>query len=308
MRLGAQPTKLEPGSLAAKCYGTTEVSERHRHRYEFNNRYRQQFAAHGMQFSGTSPDGSLVEIVELPEHPWFLAVQFHPEFKSKPTTPQPLFAGFIGAAVEHNKSRGERDAAKKRPKKTQGRKRRSPLHRVPIELSALASPICGEAESWPTIRKSSSTRTGSRRSRPRKSGRETHEASPSLRQPHRAATADDDRSADAAGVVRDAGHDARDRSADGFGQVPHPVTGKIEAAAQSGQVSDRYGRRSAAENEGQPLTTAEQQVIDSLLHQMRLVFVAVTNEPAPAAEPSKQQLKTTPSRNTAGSLCQRRRK
>jgi CTP synthase len=113
MRLGAQPTHLEPGSLAAECYGTTEISERHRHRYEFNNRYRDQFTANGMQFSGTSPDGSLVEVIELPEHPWFLAVQYHPEFKSKPTAPQALFAGFIGAAVTRNKSRGGRGVGKK---------------------------------------------------------------------------------------------------------------------------------------------------------------------------------------------------
>ncbi len=113
MRLGAQPTHLEPGSVAARCYGKTEISERHRHRYEFNNRYRDQFSEHGMRFSGTSPDGSLVEVIELPEHPWFLAVQYHPEFKSKPTAPQALFAGFIGAAVARNKSRGERGTAKK---------------------------------------------------------------------------------------------------------------------------------------------------------------------------------------------------
>ena len=106
MRLGAQPTKLEEGSLAADCYGASFVSERHRHRYEFNNQYRQQYAAHGMRFSGTSPDGGLVEVVELPNHPWFAAVQYHPEFKSKPILPQPLFAGFVGAAVEHRKGRG----------------------------------------------------------------------------------------------------------------------------------------------------------------------------------------------------------
>ena len=100
------------GSLAARCYGKTEISERHRHRYEFNNVYRQQFTAHGMRFSGTSPDGSLVEVIELPEHPWFLAVQYHPEFKSKPTTPQPLFAGFIGAAVQRNRGRGASPAKK----------------------------------------------------------------------------------------------------------------------------------------------------------------------------------------------------
>jgi CTP synthase len=119
MRLGAQPARLESGSLAATCYGKTEISERHRHRYEFNNRYRDQFTANGMLFSGKSPDGLLVEIVELPQHPWFLAVQYHPEFKSKPTAPQPLFAGFIGAAVAHNKSRGERAAVKKSAAKEQ---------------------------------------------------------------------------------------------------------------------------------------------------------------------------------------------
>ena len=94
MRLGAQPAKLEPGSRAAECYGTEEISERHRHRYEVNNVYRQQFAANGLLISGTSPDGSLVEIVEIPEHRWFVAVQYHPEFKSKPTSAHPLFAGF----------------------------------------------------------------------------------------------------------------------------------------------------------------------------------------------------------------------
>jgi CTP synthase len=113
MRLGAQPTKLDPDSIAARCYGKLDVSERHRHRYEFNNRYRDQFVANGMKFSGTSPDGSLVEVVELPDHPWFLAVQYHPEFKSKPTAPQPLFAGFIGAAVAHSKGKAARAAAPK---------------------------------------------------------------------------------------------------------------------------------------------------------------------------------------------------
>jgi len=113
MRLGAQPTRLEPGSLAARCYGKTDISERHRHRYEFNNVYRGQFTAHGMRFSGTSPDGTLVEVIELPEHPWFVAVQYHPEFKSKPTAPQPLFAGLVGAAVARSQGRGERPAVKK---------------------------------------------------------------------------------------------------------------------------------------------------------------------------------------------------
>ena len=108
MRLGAQPAKLKPGSKAAHCYGADEISERHRHRYEFNNVYRQQFVAHRMDVVGTSPDGSLVEIVEIPEHPWFVAVQFHPEFKSQPTCPHPLFDGFIRAAVRRHVSRSER--------------------------------------------------------------------------------------------------------------------------------------------------------------------------------------------------------
>jgi CTP synthase len=105
MRLGAQPAQLEPHSRAAAAYGTQRISERHRHRYEFNNRYRDQFARHGLMVAGTSPDGSLVEVVELPEHRWFVAVQYHPEFKSKPTAAHPLFAGFVGAAVEYHGSR-----------------------------------------------------------------------------------------------------------------------------------------------------------------------------------------------------------
>ena len=107
MRLGAHPAQLNVTSHAFDCYGTEDVSERHRHRYEFNNAYRHQFAAHGMVVTGTSPDGELVEILEIPEHPWFVAVQFHPEFKSKPTSAHPLFAGLIGAAIEHHSQRGE---------------------------------------------------------------------------------------------------------------------------------------------------------------------------------------------------------
>ena len=106
MRLGTQPARLAESSHAHQAYGRETVHERHRHRYEFNNTYRQQFAAHGFAFTGTSPDGKLVEIIEIPEHPWFLAVQFHPEFKSKPTAAHPLFAGFIAAAVERHLNRG----------------------------------------------------------------------------------------------------------------------------------------------------------------------------------------------------------
>ncbi len=105
MRLGAQPAKLAAGSRAAACYGTEEISERHRHRYEFNNEYRQQFADGGMQITGASPDGALVEVVEVPGHPWFVGVQYHPEFKSQPTRAHPLFAGFIGAALQRRLGR-----------------------------------------------------------------------------------------------------------------------------------------------------------------------------------------------------------
>lgn len=105
MRLGAHPAQLAPGSHAAECYGTLEISERHRHRYEFNNVYRQQFTDRGMQFVGTSPDGELVEIVEIPSHPWFVGVQYHPEFKSQPTRAQALFSGFIAAALKRRASR-----------------------------------------------------------------------------------------------------------------------------------------------------------------------------------------------------------
>lgn len=114
MRLGAYPAKLEPESRSAVAYNSQEVSERHRHRYELNNVYRQQFMANGMQIAGTSPDGSLAEIVELPAHRWFVAVQYHPEFKSKPTAAHPLFAGFINAAVDHHaaKHAGSGDSKK----------------------------------------------------------------------------------------------------------------------------------------------------------------------------------------------------
>jgi len=98
MRLGAQESSLTENSLSRECYGKDSISERHRHRYEFNNAYRGQFEAHGMTFAGTSDNDQLVEIMELSNHPWFVAVQFHPEFKSKPTRSHPLFSGFIQAA------------------------------------------------------------------------------------------------------------------------------------------------------------------------------------------------------------------
>ena len=106
MRLGAWTCKLEPGTLAHKLYGQTEISERHRHRYEFNREYEEPLVAGGMRISGATPDGTYVEIVEIPGHPFFLGCQFHPEFKSKPLEPHPLFAGFVKASYE-NKLRRE---------------------------------------------------------------------------------------------------------------------------------------------------------------------------------------------------------
>ena len=107
MRLGAQTAELDSTSHAYELYGSDTIEERHRHRYEFNNVYRQSFQAHGLCFAGTSPDGGLVEIIELTDHPWLVAVQFHPEFKSKPTAPQPLFSGFIHAALERHQKRSQ---------------------------------------------------------------------------------------------------------------------------------------------------------------------------------------------------------
>ncbi len=102
MRLGAYPCVLKAGSRAAEAYGALEISERHRHRYEVNNNYRDTLERHGMVLSGLSPDGRLVEMIELPQHPWFVACQFHPEFKSRPWAPQPLFSRFVKAACEHS--------------------------------------------------------------------------------------------------------------------------------------------------------------------------------------------------------------
>jgi len=106
MRLGSQPCKVKGGTLAAKLYGSSRIMERHRHRYEFNNKFRERYEAGGMVFSGTSPDNTLVEMVEIPDHPFFIACQFHPEFLSKPNRPHPLFKGFIAAAHErmHHKA------------------------------------------------------------------------------------------------------------------------------------------------------------------------------------------------------------
>ena len=107
MRLGAWPCKIEPDTLAYRIYGKTEISERHRHRYEFNREYEEPLTAGGLKISGATPDGTYVEMVEISEHPYFIGCQFHPEFKSKPLEPHPLFREFVGASYEHGKKRKE---------------------------------------------------------------------------------------------------------------------------------------------------------------------------------------------------------
>ena len=114
MRLGAWTCKLQPDSFAARAYGQTEISERHRHRYEFNREYVDTLTAHGLRLTGATPDGTYVEIVEIPDHPWFLGCQFHPEFKSKPFDPHPLFKAFVGASYAQRK-RHRRAAAEPVP-------------------------------------------------------------------------------------------------------------------------------------------------------------------------------------------------
>ena len=100
LRLGSYPCHIMPGTLMEKCYGCSDISERHRHRYEFNNDYRERLSNAGLKISGMSPDGSLVETVEIPDHPFFLGVQYHPEFKSRPNKPHPLFKEFVGKSIE----------------------------------------------------------------------------------------------------------------------------------------------------------------------------------------------------------------
>jgi CTP synthase len=114
MRLGAYPCVVEEGSLAHKIYGTTEFTERHRHRYEFNNAYLTQYQEAGMRTSGKNPATGLVEIIELPNHPFFIGVQYHPELKSTVERPAPLFVGFIDAAKKYNEQRSSLNTGNKK--------------------------------------------------------------------------------------------------------------------------------------------------------------------------------------------------
>lgn len=115
MRLGAYPCVIKDGTFSQRAYGATQISERHRHRYEFNNQYREQIFGAGMIPAGLSPDGTLVEIVEIPSHPWYVGVQFHPELKSRPTNPHPLYRDFVGAAVRFRQSREPNSIVEQRP-------------------------------------------------------------------------------------------------------------------------------------------------------------------------------------------------
>ena len=112
MRLGAYPAELSPNSFAEQAYGSSQVSERHRHRYEVNQEFLPQLKKAGLQVTGLSPDGKFVEIVEYRDHPWFLACQFHPEYKSRPLKPHPLFRDFIAAVLGHQRSRSKSETRK----------------------------------------------------------------------------------------------------------------------------------------------------------------------------------------------------
>ena len=133
MRLGGWPCRLAEDSFAYRAYGTREINERHRHRYEFNREYEERLKAAGLRITGETPDGTYVEICEIADHPWYLGCQFHPEFKSKPMEPHPLFKAFIGAAYEHRAAASGAAAARRGA-------RRSRYTRVPIEFSAFARP------------------------------------------------------------------------------------------------------------------------------------------------------------------------
>jgi CTP synthase len=115
MRLGAYPCVLDKNSFSLKAYGEEKISERHRHRYEFNNRFKEVLCKSGMRIAGTSPDKSLVEIIEIEDHPWFVGVQFHPELKSRPLKAHPLFRDFVKASLRYKNSRELKMVGEKEP-------------------------------------------------------------------------------------------------------------------------------------------------------------------------------------------------
>lgn len=129
MRLGSYPCTLQKGTKAHEAYATQQVSERHRHRYEFNNKFRPLFEKHGMTLSGICEERDLVEILEISSHPWFIGVQFHPEFKSKPMAPHPLFTSFVSAGLEYRSRRRDQGRPKEARKSSVGKLVvRKPIH------------------------------------------------------------------------------------------------------------------------------------------------------------------------------------
>lgn len=129
MRLGAYPCALKKDSKVRKIYNKPLISERHRHRYEFNNKYRQLFEKHGMTLSGICEDRDLVEIVEIQEHPWFIGVQFHPEFKSKPLQPHPLFTSFVEASLNNSEKAKVKTSSNKKPRPAKRRQSYTSTHK-----------------------------------------------------------------------------------------------------------------------------------------------------------------------------------
>ena len=173
MRLGAYPCRLGEGTRAAEIYGTPQVSERHRHRYEVSNSYRDAFVEQGLTLSGLSPDGSLVEIVELQTHPWFIGCQFHPELQSRPTRPHPLFASFIGAAAEAKKARTERSGRRWKQRSRVDRYfRRTGFFSLPVRASSKTMRSNARCQrSWRAFRTAYRAASSSRRASTRRTDR-----------------------------------------------------------------------------------------------------------------------------------------
>ena len=179
MRLGAYTARLRPGSRVAQAYGVGEISERHRHRWEVSNAYRDVLAEYGLRLSGQSPDGGLVEVIELPEHAWFIGCQFHPELKSRPTRPHPLFAGFVGAALRRRQGRGEKAAAPGRAGRDRDADGAGPSaarrSSSPGPASSSPATCCPESPThWPGSRRSAAFPSASRPASTRPTARGSH--------------------------------------------------------------------------------------------------------------------------------------
>ena len=220
MRLGAQAVELAEGTRAREIYGEATIHERHRHRYEVNNQFREQLVEHGLVVSGTFQEGRLVEIVELPDHPWFVASQFHPEFKSRPTRPAPLFREFVGAALD--RARRERASAPRPRALTRQQPLTSPLLDLFLELCAIPSP----------------PGRGARGGRPRAARARPARARVGRGRRRRAARLDD-RATSSAVCPADAR--AARRSSSARISTPFPPTAPIEPVVEDGVVRNAGG-------------------------------------------------------------------